>query len=46
MKVGIEEALNLMPEYFAAGMAVSCIVVTAVSVVVSGFKALTKLIGR
>lgn len=40
------EIIGSMPGVIAAGMAASTLVVVAVSVIVSGFKALLKLIGR
>lgn len=40
------EIFDAMPMVIAAGMSVSCLVVVAASVVVSGFKALIRMIGR
>jgi len=40
------EILNGIPAVVASGMAVGVLVVSAVSVCVSGFKALLKMIGR
>ena len=40
------EIFEAMRGAVAAGMAVSCLVVVAASVVVSGFKALLRMIGR
>lgn len=40
------EAVEAMPGVVAAGFAAGVLVVSAVSVVVSGFKALLRIIGR
>ena len=40
------EILDVMPMVIAAGAASSCLVVVAMSVIVSGFKALIRMIGR
>lgn len=40
------EILDSIPVVFSGGMAVSILIVSAVSVCVSGFKALLRMIGR
>ncbi len=40
------EILDAVPVVIAAGMAGSCLVVVAAIIVVSGFKALIRMIGR
>ena len=40
------EIFEAMPEVVAIGMGVSCLSVVAMSLVVSGFKALLRMIGR
>lgn len=40
------EILDAMPTVIAGGMAVGVLVVSAVSVIVCGFKALLRLVGR